>query len=88
MSQQPVDHNHLTRDIKARGKCPGCDEYHDARALLALPMLVDSVFDLLEELALPSACISQSEVDRKRENLLTAVQPVADLRKMGIITGA
>lgn len=22
-------HNHLTRDIKPRGKCPACDAYHD-----------------------------------------------------------
>lgn len=21
-------HNHITRDIKPRGICPGCDEYH------------------------------------------------------------
>ena len=24
-------HNHLTRDIKLRGQCPGCDEYHASR---------------------------------------------------------
>lgn len=22
-------HNHITRDIKPRGRCPGCDQYHD-----------------------------------------------------------
>lgn len=22
-------HNHVTRDIKSEGECPGCDEYHD-----------------------------------------------------------
>jgi hypothetical protein len=23
-------HNHVTRDIRKRGQCPGCDEYHDS----------------------------------------------------------
>lgn len=22
-------HNHITRDIKPLGQCPGCDEYHN-----------------------------------------------------------
>ena len=24
-----TQHNHITRDIKAEGICPACDEYHD-----------------------------------------------------------
>lgn len=24
-------HNHPTRDIKKKGKCPACDEYHERR---------------------------------------------------------
>lgn len=24
-----IRHNHMTRDIKNRGECPACDEYHD-----------------------------------------------------------
>jgi hypothetical protein len=24
-----VSHNHVTRDIKPEGKCPGCDDYHE-----------------------------------------------------------
>lgn len=23
-----AQHNHMTRDIKPKGECPGCDEYH------------------------------------------------------------
>jgi hypothetical protein len=23
-----TEHNHMTRDIKPRGQCPGCDAYH------------------------------------------------------------
>lgn len=26
---EKVKHNHITRDIKPLGQCPGCDEYHD-----------------------------------------------------------
>lgn len=25
-----INHNHVTRDIKERGKCPVCDRYHDS----------------------------------------------------------
>ena len=25
-----TDHNHITRDIKPLGQCPGCDAYHQA----------------------------------------------------------
>ncbi len=31
----PARHNHLTRDIKARGKCPACDVIHDNAAASA-----------------------------------------------------
>ena len=27
------NHNHVTRDIKAPGKCPGCDVYHESQKL-------------------------------------------------------
>lgn len=26
-----ASHNHITRDVRPRGSCPGCDEYHDAQ---------------------------------------------------------
>lgn len=25
------NHNHITRDIKRKGECPGCDEYHNRK---------------------------------------------------------
>lgn len=29
MSDSPNRHNHVTRDIKPPGQCPGCDDYHN-----------------------------------------------------------
>lgn len=29
LSTRAERHNHITRDIKPRGVCPGCDRYHD-----------------------------------------------------------
>ena len=26
-----MNHNHITRDIKRKGECPGCDEYHNRK---------------------------------------------------------
>ena len=28
-AEKDAPHNHVTRDIKPRGQCPGCDRYHD-----------------------------------------------------------
>ena len=53
-----------------------------------LTRAVDDAYELLEELALPAKIVSQSEVDRKRENLLTSLAPLSHRRRRGIITGA
>lgn len=26
-----MPHNHMTRDIKAKGSCPACDEYRETK---------------------------------------------------------
>lgn len=82
-----TDHNHLTRDVKARGKCPACDEHWARYALSLMPSVADAVdaaFELLEELALPPAAQSPAEILRKRGDLLdalaNALAPVSHLR--------
>lgn len=32
LDKKPV-HNHMTRDIKAKGICPSCDRHHDRHHL-------------------------------------------------------
>lgn len=44
-----MQHNHLTRDNKAYGECPACDEYHDKR-------LAEMELQLSEEIAVEPVC--------------------------------
>ena len=30
-SNETVRHNHFTRDVKPKGKCPACDRYHESK---------------------------------------------------------
>lgn len=34
-----TQHNHITRDIKPKGECPSCDEYHRNKLLRNLMKL-------------------------------------------------
>ena len=63
-------HNHLTRDIKAWGKCPGCDWHHLLE--LGATTLVNEIKNLsaqvaeyehaLEEVARCGSCVSCTDM--------------------------
>jgi hypothetical protein len=48
------DHNHVTRDIKPRGTCPACDEYHTLEVVRAIEAELDDADQIVDSLERPN----------------------------------
>ncbi|MHA7270418.1 hypothetical protein [Arthrobacter sp. HLT1-20] len=81
---EPVHHNHVTRDIKAAGQCPACDEHHIKPVSIepeALPASGES-FTLNTEIR-DNETGTLDKVEIKVSGYSTAAHAVRALYKLG-----
>ena len=87
-----MNHNHITRDIKPKGQCPACDEYHNKRSPKKLTkwesgqeitMANDALLRAIKELKKSDYIELQIACEKARELLVEAYEDCGLVKEMG-----